>query len=183
MYLSVVPALPRALNLCECVKQRDRRIDTSHVGFDLRQQHGTDGNDWLKPDVCERAGSCLSQEISMHKDGKQVVETAVEARGGLLGRPVLLVLSLAAFNVALQPTKTECAVGFAGIGTAGLPQRSIPRTGGARPWRRSKSKLREYGVLLLRSPSTKSRRSSRYVTQCAGRPLVTGPSRMGFART
>ena len=28
----------------------------------------------------------------MHKDGKQVVETAVEARGGLLGRPVLLVL-------------------------------------------------------------------------------------------
>jgi hypothetical protein len=32
------------------------------------------------------------QEISMHKDGKQVVETAVEARGGLLDRPVLLVL-------------------------------------------------------------------------------------------
>jgi hypothetical protein len=30
--------------------------------------------------------------------------------------------------------------------TAGLPQRSIPRTGGARPWRRSKSKLREYCV-------------------------------------
>ena len=28
----------------------------------------------------------------MHKDGNQVVETAVEARGGLLGRPVLLVL-------------------------------------------------------------------------------------------
>ena len=34
----------------------------------------------------------LSQEISVHKDGKQTVETAVEARGGLLGRPVLLVL-------------------------------------------------------------------------------------------
>ena len=34
----------------------------------------------------------LSQEISMHKDGKQVIETAVEARGGLLGKPVLLVL-------------------------------------------------------------------------------------------
>jgi hypothetical protein len=34
----------------------------------------------------------LSQEISMQKDGNQVVETAVEARGGLLGRPVLLVL-------------------------------------------------------------------------------------------
>jgi hypothetical protein len=28
----------------------------------------------------------------MHKAGKQVVETAVEARGGLLGRPILLVL-------------------------------------------------------------------------------------------
>jgi hypothetical protein len=28
----------------------------------------------------------------MHNDGKQVVETAIEARGGLLGRPVLLVL-------------------------------------------------------------------------------------------
>jgi hypothetical protein len=34
----------------------------------------------------------LSQEISMHKDGRQIVETAVEARGGLLGRPILLVL-------------------------------------------------------------------------------------------
>jgi hypothetical protein len=28
----------------------------------------------------------------MHKDGKQIVETAVEARAGFLGRPVLLVL-------------------------------------------------------------------------------------------
>lgn len=28
----------------------------------------------------------------MKKDGDQVVETAVEARGGFLGRPVLLVL-------------------------------------------------------------------------------------------
>ena len=28
----------------------------------------------------------------MHKDGRQIVETAVEAIGGLLGRPVLLVL-------------------------------------------------------------------------------------------
>jgi hypothetical protein len=33
-----------------------------------------------------------SQEILMHKDKNQIVETAVEARGGLLGRPVLLVL-------------------------------------------------------------------------------------------
>ena len=28
----------------------------------------------------------------MHKEGRQIVETAFEARGGLLGRPVLLVL-------------------------------------------------------------------------------------------
>ena len=28
----------------------------------------------------------------MHNDGKQVVETAIEARGGVLGKPVLLVL-------------------------------------------------------------------------------------------
>jgi hypothetical protein len=28
----------------------------------------------------------------MHKDGNQTVETAVEARGGLLGKPVLLIL-------------------------------------------------------------------------------------------
>ena len=33
-----------------------------------------------------------SQEISLQKDGNQIVETAVEARGGFLGRPVLLVL-------------------------------------------------------------------------------------------
>jgi hypothetical protein len=34
----------------------------------------------------------LSEEISVHKDANEIVETAVEARGGLLGRPVLLVL-------------------------------------------------------------------------------------------
>ena len=28
----------------------------------------------------------------MHRDGNQVVESAVEARGGLLGKPVLAVL-------------------------------------------------------------------------------------------
>jgi hypothetical protein len=28
----------------------------------------------------------------MQKDGNEIVETAVEARGGLIGRPVLLVL-------------------------------------------------------------------------------------------
>ena len=28
----------------------------------------------------------------MHNEGRQIVETAVEARGGLLGRPILLVL-------------------------------------------------------------------------------------------
>ena len=33
-----------------------------------------------------------SQEVPMHKDKGQIVETATEARGGLPGRPVLLVL-------------------------------------------------------------------------------------------
>lgn len=33
-----------------------------------------------------------SAEVPMEKKGDQIVETAVEARGGLLGRPVLLVL-------------------------------------------------------------------------------------------
>jgi hypothetical protein len=28
----------------------------------------------------------------MHKEGNQTIETAVEARGGFLGRPVLVVL-------------------------------------------------------------------------------------------
>jgi hypothetical protein len=42
--------------------------------------------------LCEGRQLVVSQEISMHKDEKQIVETAVEARGGLLGRPVLLVL-------------------------------------------------------------------------------------------
>ena len=36
----------------------------------------------------------------MHEDGKQVVETADEARGGLLGRPVLLVLLVSGFLAA-----------------------------------------------------------------------------------
>lgn len=30
----------------------------------------------------------------MHKEGKQTVETAVEARAGFLGRPVLVVLTV-----------------------------------------------------------------------------------------
>jgi hypothetical protein len=34
----------------------------------------------------------LLPEAIMHQDGNRVVETAVEARGGLLGRPVLVVL-------------------------------------------------------------------------------------------
>jgi len=34
----------------------------------------------------------LLRKISMHKDENQIVETAVEARGGLSGSPVLLVL-------------------------------------------------------------------------------------------
>ena len=30
----------------------------------------------------------------MHKEGNQIVETPVEARGGFLGRPVFLVLAV-----------------------------------------------------------------------------------------
>lgn len=33
----------------------------------------------------------------MQKDGNQIVETAVEARGGLLGGPVLLILIVSCF--------------------------------------------------------------------------------------
>jgi hypothetical protein len=34
----------------------------------------------------------FGQELIMEKQGSRIVETAVEARGGFLGRPVLLVL-------------------------------------------------------------------------------------------
>jgi hypothetical protein len=54
----------------------------------------TDNVKWSKKfrNFVRRRAVSLSQEISVHKDGKQIVETTVEARGGLLGRPVLLVL-------------------------------------------------------------------------------------------
>jgi hypothetical protein len=42
--------------------------------------------------TCEGPAVGLFPEISMHNDGKQVIETAIEARGGLLDKPVLLVL-------------------------------------------------------------------------------------------
>ncbi len=48
----------------------------------------------------------------MKKDDKQIVETAVEARGGLLGRPVLLVLIV---SVVL-------AVAFMAFGYMGTPR-------------------------------------------------------------
>ncbi len=35
-----------------------------------------------------------SAETGMKKENEQIVETAVEARGGFLGRPVLLVLAV-----------------------------------------------------------------------------------------
>ena len=38
----------------------------------------------------------------MEKDGEQIVETAVEARGGFLGRPVLLVFVSCALAVAFM---------------------------------------------------------------------------------
>ena len=56
--------------------------------------HATDGVERSKrfQELVRERAVGFSQEISMHQDGKQIVETAVEARGGLLGRPVLLVL-------------------------------------------------------------------------------------------
>jgi hypothetical protein len=61
-------------------------IGMPHLGFGRRGQlRSTQG-------TCQTVGSWPSQELSMHKDGNQTVETAVEARGGLLGRPVLLIL-------------------------------------------------------------------------------------------
>jgi hypothetical protein len=36
----------------------------------------------------------------MQNDGSQIVETAVEARGGLLGRPVLLILLVSVLAAA-----------------------------------------------------------------------------------
>ena len=46
------------------------------------------------------------QEAIMHKDGHQIVETPVEARGGFLGKPVLVVLvvSVVLAAVALGAT-------------------------------------------------------------------------------
>jgi hypothetical protein len=40
------------------------------------------------------------EEIKMHKEGNRTVESAVEARGDLLGRPVLLVLVVMALSYA-----------------------------------------------------------------------------------
>jgi hypothetical protein len=34
------------------------------------------------------------QESTMHKEGNQIIESPVEARGGFLGRPVLAVLAV-----------------------------------------------------------------------------------------
>jgi hypothetical protein len=67
----------------------------------------------------------------MHKDGRQIVETAVEARGGLLGRPVLLVL-LVSCVLATQHTSVlqrlntfrpngHTAGGFEGVGGSCIP--------------------------------------------------------------
>jgi hypothetical protein len=61
------------------------------AGHPARATGKVERSKWFRNFVRGRAVS-FSQEISVHQDGKQVVETAVEARGGLLGRPVLLVL-------------------------------------------------------------------------------------------
>jgi hypothetical protein len=46
----------------------------------------------------------------MHKEGNQTVESAVEARGGFLGRPVLIVLVV---SVALA--LVAMALSYAGV--------------------------------------------------------------------
>jgi hypothetical protein len=46
----------------------------------------------------------------MHKEGNQIVETPVEARGGFLGRPVLLVLVVSVVLAAMF-----MAITYAGI--------------------------------------------------------------------
>jgi hypothetical protein len=54
----------------------------------------------------QRLAACLQQEMIMEKQGSRIVETTVEARGGFLGRPVLLVLvvSIALAAVLLAAT-------------------------------------------------------------------------------
>jgi hypothetical protein len=47
---------------------------------------------WLPRELAAFEVLGSSQETKMHKEGNQTVESAVEARGGFLGRPVLLVL-------------------------------------------------------------------------------------------
>jgi hypothetical protein len=46
----------------------------------------------------------------MHKQGEQIVETPVEARGGFLDRPVLLVLVVSVVLAALALVLTYAGV-------------------------------------------------------------------------
>jgi hypothetical protein len=46
----------------------------------------------INPMELNVSSAIACSEIDMKKDNEQIVETAVEARGGRLGRPVLLVL-------------------------------------------------------------------------------------------
>lgn len=94
--------------VCEaCLSQTDSndrsqlRNECQLHGNAERQQDHTSWNpgqcNWQRPlrvGTSERLGSWHSQENSMHKDQDKIVETAVEVRGGRLGRPVLLVLLL-----------------------------------------------------------------------------------------
>jgi hypothetical protein len=50
----------------------------------------------------------------MHKEGNQTVETAVEARGGLLGRPVFAVLAASLFLAVVA-----MALSYAGFFSTG----------------------------------------------------------------
>jgi hypothetical protein len=67
----------------------------------------------INPMELNVSSAIACSEIDMKKDNEQIVETAVEARGGRLGRPVLLVLIV---SVAL----TIAFMVFSYIGTPKL---------------------------------------------------------------
>ena len=65
----------------------------AHLTCDVFHRASATGNvQWSTQELVKGWAVGPSQENSMHKDENQIVETAAEARGGRLGRPVLLVL-------------------------------------------------------------------------------------------
>jgi len=71
------------------------RVNSERFGY---------GTLWGPPGACRPAGGDHA------KSGEQVVETAVEARGGFLGRPVLLVLVVSVVLAGLAMIATYAGV-------------------------------------------------------------------------